>query len=105
MRSSFPPISPRPLTPVWSGNRLVFDGLKGGEQITIQFPLRIRRGAYTIAGKRYEVTFKGNSVIRIDPKDPDPKSYFMVTNGTTCMDASQAWRFDIFPNGSIKLNK
>jgi len=37
--------------------------------------------------------------------DPDPKTYFMVTNGTTCMDASQVWRFDIFPNGSIKLNK
>ena len=37
--------------------------------------------------------------------DPDPKSYFMVTNGTTCMDASQVWKFDINPNGSIKLNK
>ncbi|MFT3890212.1 MAG: hypothetical protein QM730_01145 [Anaerolineales bacterium] len=37
--------------------------------------------------------------------DPDPKTYFMVTNGTTCMNASQAWRFDINPNGSIKLNK
>jgi hypothetical protein len=36
--------------------------------------------------------------------DPDPKSYFMVTNGTTCMDASQAWKFDINPNGSIKLH-
>ncbi len=37
--------------------------------------------------------------------DPDPKSYFMVTNGTTCMDASQTWKFDINPNGSIKLHK
>ncbi len=37
--------------------------------------------------------------------DPDPKTYFMVTNGTTCMNDSQVWRFDIFPNGSIKLNK
>lgn len=37
--------------------------------------------------------------------DPDPKTYFMVTNGTTCMNDSQVWRFDINPNGSIKLNK
>jgi hypothetical protein len=37
--------------------------------------------------------------------DPDPKDYFMVTNGTTCMNASQAWRFDIFPDRGIKLNK
>ena len=37
--------------------------------------------------------------------DPDPKTYFMVTNGTTCLDASQVWKFDIFPNSSIKLNK
>ena len=37
--------------------------------------------------------------------DPNPKTYFMVTNGTTCMNASQVWKFDINPNGSIKLNK
>ena len=35
--------------------------------------------------------------------NPDPKNYFMVTNGTNCLDGSQNWTFDIVPNGSIKL--
>lgn len=35
--------------------------------------------------------------------NPDPKDYFMVTNGTSCLNASQNWTFDIIPNGSIKL--
>ena len=35
--------------------------------------------------------------------NPDPKNYFMVTNGTSCLDASQNWTFDIVPNDSIKL--
>ncbi|HSG42791.1 MAG TPA: hypothetical protein VLA72_06515 [Anaerolineales bacterium] len=35
--------------------------------------------------------------------NPDPKDYFMVTNGTSCLDGSQNWTFDIVPNGGIKL--
>lgn len=35
--------------------------------------------------------------------NPDPKDYFMVTNGTSCLNTSQNWTFDIVPNGSIKL--
>jgi len=35
--------------------------------------------------------------------NPDPKNYFMVTNGTSCLDSSQNWTFDIVPSGSIKL--
>lgn len=31
--------------------------------------------------------------------NPDPKNYFMVTNGTHCLDTSQPWAFDITPNG------
>ncbi len=31
--------------------------------------------------------------------NPDPKDYFMVTNGTHCLDTSQPWAFDITPNG------
>jgi len=37
--------------------------------------------------------------------NPDPKDYFMVTNGTSCLNASQNWTFDIVPNGSIKLRE
>lgn len=35
--------------------------------------------------------------------NPEPKDYFMVTNGTSCLDGTQSWTFDIVPNGSIKL--
>lgn len=31
--------------------------------------------------------------------NPDPKGYFMVTNGTSCLDKSTTWAFDITPNG------
>ena len=36
--------------------------------------------------------------------NPDPKEYFMVTNGTHCLDKSKPWAFDITPNG-INLKK
>ncbi|PWB74252.1 MAG: hypothetical protein C3F07_08155 [Anaerolineales bacterium] len=34
--------------------------------------------------------------------NPEPKDYFIVTNGTSCLDGSKSWTFDITPNG-IKL--
>jgi hypothetical protein len=34
--------------------------------------------------------------------NPDPETYFMVTNGTTCVDTTEPWVFDI-STGSIKL--
>ena len=36
--------------------------------------------------------------------NPDPKDYFMVTNGTSCLDKSKTWTFDI-STSSIKLRK
>jgi hypothetical protein len=34
--------------------------------------------------------------------NPDPEEYFIVTNGTTCLDNSDTWVFDI-STGSITL--
>jgi hypothetical protein len=31
--------------------------------------------------------------------NPDPKDYFMVTNGTSCLNRSINWTFDITPHG------
>lgn len=31
--------------------------------------------------------------------NPDPKDYFMVTNGTSCLNRSSNWTFDISKNG------
>lgn len=36
--------------------------------------------------------------------NPDPDDYFMVTNGTSCLDTSNTWAFDISPNG-IRLRQ
>jgi hypothetical protein len=36
--------------------------------------------------------------------NPDPKDYFMVTNGTSCLNSSNSWTFDILP-GSIRLRE
>lgn len=36
--------------------------------------------------------------------NPDPKEYFMVTNGTSCLDNSKNWTFDITTSG-IKLKE
>jgi hypothetical protein len=35
--------------------------------------------------------------------NPDPDDYFIVTNGTSCLDTSNTWAFDISTN-SIRLN-
>lgn len=34
--------------------------------------------------------------------NPDPNDYFMVTNGTSCLNNSKSWTFDITPN-SVRL--
>jgi len=36
--------------------------------------------------------------------NPDPNDYFMVTNGTNCLDGSTNWAFDITPS-SIRLRE
>lgn len=36
--------------------------------------------------------------------NPEPKDYFMVTNGTSCLNSSQNWTFDITTN-NIKLRE
>ena len=36
--------------------------------------------------------------------NPDPKGYFMVTNGTSCLNNSNSWTFDVTTNG-IRLRE
>jgi len=36
--------------------------------------------------------------------NPDPDKYFMVTNGTSCLNSSQSWTFEVLP-GSIRLKE
>lgn len=70
-------------------------------------------GPQSVCGYRgYTITARGSLVIgdliegcySLWAWNPDPKEYFMVTNGTHCLDTSQPWAFDITPNG-INLKK
>jgi hypothetical protein len=59
--------------PEWRGNRMVFEGLMGHEQILIQAPCRLETVRYTIVNisdpvssrERYEIDFKGHTAIRV----------------------------------------
>jgi hypothetical protein len=59
----------RMVTPARAGNYLVLAGIKKGEQIVLEFPVPIWTDQYTMNGKKYQVTFKGSTVIDIGPRD------------------------------------
>jgi hypothetical protein len=59
----------RTVTPARSGNYLVFTGIKKGEDIVLEFLVPIWTDRYTMNGKKYQVTFKGSTVIDIGPRD------------------------------------
>jgi hypothetical protein len=62
-----------PVDPEWRGNRLVFEGLRGGEQITIQAPLNTETARLSLVGiadphsaqERYEIEFKGHTALGV----------------------------------------
>jgi len=56
------------VTPPRFGSRLVFEGLAPGDEITLEFPQRVWIDHYTIDGKKYKITFKGSTIIDIEPR-------------------------------------
>jgi len=76
---------------------------------TINLTVYLQRGnPQGVCGYRgYTLTAGGSLVINdlvegcysLWAWNPDPKGYFMVTNGTNCLDSSNSWTFDITPNG------
>jgi hypothetical protein len=50
------------------GNRLVLEGLSPGDAIAIEFPQRIWIDEYTIHGEKYEVVFKGSTILDVNPR-------------------------------------
>ncbi len=69
--------------------------------------------AHTVCGYRSYTLTAGQSLVINDLVEgcytlwawnPDPTDYFMVTNGTNCLDTSDNWTFDILTN-SIKLRE
>ena len=55
-----------------SGRYLVFDGLQKGSVIRLEFPNPEITDDYTIDGHRYHITFRGSTVLELQPR-PDPQ--------------------------------
>ncbi len=67
--------------PGLAGNYLIFAGLKGNEEIRLQFPVPQRTDQYTIHNKLYTVEFRGSTVISMTPQDTDPTAIPMFARG------------------------
>lgn len=62
------------------------------------------RGYTLTAGESFVITDLVEGCYTLWAWNPEPKDYFIVTNGTSCLDNSSNWTFDITPN-SIKLGE
>ena len=62
------------------------------------------RGYTLAAGDSLVITDLVEGCYSLWAWNPDPKDYFMVTNGTSCLNSSNSWTFDITTN-SIKLRE
>ncbi|HLF75223.1 MAG TPA: hypothetical protein VI524_12795 [Anaerolineales bacterium] len=69
------------------------------------------QGAQSVCGYRAYTISAGQSIVLNDLVEgcytlwawnPDPEEYFIVTNGTSCIDNADTWVFDI-TTGSIRL--
>ena len=52
----------------WSGNYVEVRNLKGGDTVSVEFPMREKTFFQVISGFPYKLTLKGNTVVDIDPK-------------------------------------
>ena len=62
------------------GNFLMFDDLKPGDRIQLEFPIQERSAEYTANSRTemeqtYKCTFRGSTVVDISPRDSSPTSY------------------------------
>ena len=62
------------------GNFLMFDDLKPGDLIQLEFPIRERSAEYTANSRTkmeqtYKCTFRGSTLVDISPRDSSPTSY------------------------------
>jgi len=63
----------REVQPAWLGNRMLFDGLKGKEQIRVEVPLSVEKAEYGLVDlnqrnrlpESYACEFKGHTAIRV----------------------------------------
>ncbi len=63
----------RDVNPTWIGNRMLFGGLRGNEQLELDVPVHTDSAQYTIAylhhrdrmGCRYDCEFRGNTAVKV----------------------------------------
>ena len=73
-------VSGREVSPRWLGAYLMFESLKPGDEISIRFPIHETIASYTVNSRtemeqRYTCTFRGSTLVDIDPRDERPASY------------------------------
>lgn len=57
--------------PASSGRYLIFEGLQKGTTIRLEFPNPETKEEHTIGGERYQVSFRGSTVMDIEPRPKD----------------------------------
>src|SRR5262249_33303385 len=63
-------VNDRETKPSRVGNYLLFQQLKKGDELRLEFPVPATTDKYTIAGKQYTLTFRGSTLVDISPRDP-----------------------------------
>ena len=68
-------VNGKAMDPGQSRRYLIFENLREGETIRLEFPNPKTKDEYTIAGTRYQVTFRGSTVVDIDPRVQGPDQF------------------------------
>ena len=73
-------VSGREVAPTWLGAYVMFENLQPGATISLQFPIHETTASYTVSSRtemeqRYTCTFRGSTLVDIDPHDERPASY------------------------------
>jgi hypothetical protein len=64
-------VNDKPASPSASGRYLIFDGLERGTTIRLAFPNPESVEHYVINGQRYQLTFRGSTLLDIEPRAKD----------------------------------
>jgi DUF1680 family protein len=73
-------VSSRPVALDWIGRYLIFDDLRPGDLLALQFPVRETTAHYTVNAqtpheRTYACTFRGSTLVDMSPRDESPTSY------------------------------
>jgi hypothetical protein len=67
-----------PVIPARLGNLLVFDGIRPGDEVVLEFPVPESTDRHTINRRAYTIKFRGNTVVDVSPRDDDPGTDYRI---------------------------